>query len=141
MSPLNGTASPRENGIDKLQPKKEHIGPHRCVHKLLINVCRHLPPYRTVMFYYTMFFFFIGLLYAHVYVFEKKKQNIFRYLPSIFFTGIYKPSREIFYIVIMICERFINILFLLFLRTCFTKTDFRFTLLSKLIITTIITTT
>lgn len=29
MSPLNGTASPRENGIDKLQPKKEHIGPHR----------------------------------------------------------------------------------------------------------------
>lgn len=29
VSPLNGTASPRENGIDKLQPKKEHIGPHR----------------------------------------------------------------------------------------------------------------
>ncbi|XP_025193208.1 transducin-like enhancer protein 4 isoform X2 [Melanaphis sacchari] len=28
VSPLNGTASPRENGIDKLQPKKEHIGPH-----------------------------------------------------------------------------------------------------------------
>lgn len=28
VSPHNGTASPRENGIDKLQPKKEHVGPH-----------------------------------------------------------------------------------------------------------------
>lgn len=30
VSPPNGTTSPRENGIDKLVPKKEHIGPHRC---------------------------------------------------------------------------------------------------------------
>ncbi|GLH03503.1 Protein groucho [Gryllus bimaculatus] len=28
VSPPNGTASPRENGLDKLAPKKEHIGPH-----------------------------------------------------------------------------------------------------------------
>ncbi|XP_072153256.1 transducin-like enhancer protein 4 isoform X2 [Bemisia tabaci] len=28
ISPPNGTASPRENGIDKIVPKKEHIGPH-----------------------------------------------------------------------------------------------------------------
>jgi len=34
VSPPNGTASPRENGLDKLAPKKEHVGPHRCV---LIN--------------------------------------------------------------------------------------------------------
>jgi len=29
VSPANGTASPRENGLDKLAPKKDHIGPHR----------------------------------------------------------------------------------------------------------------
>ncbi|KAL0271666.1 UNVERIFIED_CONTAM: hypothetical protein PYX00_008686 [Menopon gallinae] len=28
VSPHNGTASPRENGLDKLAPKKEHAGPH-----------------------------------------------------------------------------------------------------------------
>ncbi|XP_063909737.1 transducin-like enhancer protein 4 isoform X1 [Zophobas morio] len=28
VSPPNGTTSPRENGIDKLVPKKEHPGPH-----------------------------------------------------------------------------------------------------------------
>ncbi|XP_066994084.1 transducin-like enhancer protein 4 isoform X2 [Anabrus simplex] len=28
VSPPNGTASPRENGLDKLAPKKEHIGSH-----------------------------------------------------------------------------------------------------------------
>uniref|UniRef100_A0A023FB07 Putative transducin-like enhancer of split protein n=2 Tax=Triatominae TaxID=70999 RepID=A0A023FB07_TRIIF len=28
VSPPNGTTSPRENGLDKLAPKKEHIGPH-----------------------------------------------------------------------------------------------------------------
>ncbi|CAG2065817.1 unnamed protein product, partial [Timema podura] len=28
VSPPNGTASPRENGLDKLAPKKEHVGPH-----------------------------------------------------------------------------------------------------------------
>lgn len=28
ISPTNGTTSPRENGIDKLAPKKEHVGPH-----------------------------------------------------------------------------------------------------------------
>lgn len=28
VSPPNGTASPRENGIDKLSTKKEHPGPH-----------------------------------------------------------------------------------------------------------------
>ncbi|KAK7574055.1 hypothetical protein V9T40_011246 [Parthenolecanium corni] len=28
VSPPNGITSPRENGIDKLVPKKEHIGPH-----------------------------------------------------------------------------------------------------------------
>lgn len=28
-SPHNGTTSPRENGLDKLAPKKEHVGPHR----------------------------------------------------------------------------------------------------------------
>ncbi|XP_034241748.1 protein groucho-like isoform X4 [Thrips palmi] len=28
VSPPNGTTSPRENGIDKLAPKKEHVGPH-----------------------------------------------------------------------------------------------------------------
>lgn len=28
ISPPNGTTSPRENGLDKLIPKKEHIGPH-----------------------------------------------------------------------------------------------------------------
>lgn len=28
VSPPNGTASPRENGIDKLSSKKEHVGPH-----------------------------------------------------------------------------------------------------------------
>ncbi|CAB3360755.1 Hypothetical predicted protein [Cloeon dipterum] len=28
VSPANGTASPRENGLDKLAPKKEHVGPH-----------------------------------------------------------------------------------------------------------------
>ncbi|KAE8745425.1 hypothetical protein FOCC_FOCC007805 [Frankliniella occidentalis] len=28
ISPQNGTSSPRENGIDKLAPKKEHVGPH-----------------------------------------------------------------------------------------------------------------
>lgn len=28
VSPPNGTASPRENGIDKLNIKKDHIGPH-----------------------------------------------------------------------------------------------------------------
>ncbi|GLV31694.1 groucho [Carabus blaptoides fortunei] len=28
ISPRNGTASPRENGIDKLSTKKEHPGPH-----------------------------------------------------------------------------------------------------------------
>ncbi|XP_065221828.1 protein groucho isoform X3 [Planococcus citri] len=27
-SPPNGTTSPRENGLDKLVPKKDHIGPH-----------------------------------------------------------------------------------------------------------------
>ncbi|KAK6631264.1 Transducin-like enhancer protein 3-B [Polyplax serrata] len=27
-SPHNGTTSPRENGLDKLAPKKEHVGPH-----------------------------------------------------------------------------------------------------------------
>lgn len=31
VSPHNGTASPRENGLDKLAPKKEHAGPHRFV--------------------------------------------------------------------------------------------------------------
>lgn len=31
VSPPNGTASPRENGLDKLAPKKEHVGPHRYV--------------------------------------------------------------------------------------------------------------
>lgn len=29
VSPPNGTTSPRENGLDKLAPKKEHVGPHR----------------------------------------------------------------------------------------------------------------
>lgn len=29
VSPHNGTTSPRENGLDKLAPKKEHTGPHR----------------------------------------------------------------------------------------------------------------
>lgn len=28
VSPPNGTTSPRENGLDKLAPKKEHVGPH-----------------------------------------------------------------------------------------------------------------
>lgn len=28
VSPPNGTASPRENGLDKLAPKKDHVGPH-----------------------------------------------------------------------------------------------------------------
>lgn len=28
-SPHNGTASPRENGLDKLGTKKDHAGPHR----------------------------------------------------------------------------------------------------------------
>ncbi|XP_054286424.1 transducin-like enhancer protein 4 isoform X1 [Macrosteles quadrilineatus] len=28
VSPPNGTASPRENGLEKLAPKKEHVGPH-----------------------------------------------------------------------------------------------------------------
>lgn len=28
VSPPNGTTSPRENGIDKLGSKKDHIGPH-----------------------------------------------------------------------------------------------------------------
>ncbi|BES87732.1 Groucho/TLE N-terminal Q-rich domain [Nesidiocoris tenuis] len=28
VSPPNGTTSPRENGLDKLVPKKDHVGPH-----------------------------------------------------------------------------------------------------------------
>uniref|UniRef100_A0A0K8SNJ1 Groucho/TLE N-terminal Q-rich domain-containing protein n=6 Tax=Lygus hesperus TaxID=30085 RepID=A0A0K8SNJ1_LYGHE len=28
VSPPNGTTSPRENGLDKLAPKKDHVGPH-----------------------------------------------------------------------------------------------------------------
>jgi len=39
VSPPNGTASPRENGLDKLAPKKEHVGPHRWVLRLAKSHC------------------------------------------------------------------------------------------------------